>query len=356
MTAHRFALPRFALPSPPPSAAPGTTRPCRPARLARHRGGRPDLTLLAVLNVLLLLLTALASPARAQDITLRVGDQNYYNIRASFELSKALEGAPYKVQWGQFQSAAPLAEAMGSGALDIGFLGDSGFLFLASRNPDAKLIGVTRQNPRTVALLVPKDSPAQRLEDLKGKRVAYWPGAWSQQLTLAALEKAGLGSDYVDWVKLMPLDAATALPGGSIDAFPVWEPYISQQIVRSGARALFTAEGVIPALSAIAAHGPSIDGKAEAIADFLARLKVARAWVEANVDTYAEAWAKRANLDPDVARHWLRQAKLTAGPVDVGSARDLQATADFLHQVKVLAEPLDTRRVIEPRFEKTLAR
>jgi hypothetical protein len=38
------------------------------------------------------------------------------------------------------------------------------------------------------------------------------------------LEKAGLPKDYVQFVKLMPIDAAAALPQGSIDAFPVGNP------------------------------------------------------------------------------------------------------------------------------------
>ena len=73
--------------------------------------------------------------------------------------------------------------------------------------------------PRYHSLLVPKDSPVRSIADLKGRKVAYWPGAWSQQLTLRALEKAGLPKDYVEFVKLMPIDAAAALPRGSIDAF-----------------------------------------------------------------------------------------------------------------------------------------
>ncbi|MBV8620975.1 MAG: ABC transporter substrate-binding protein [Curvibacter sp.] len=300
------------------------------------------------------LVSALQTQA-AEPLVLKIGDQNYYNIRASLELSKALEGAPYTVEWSGFQSAAPLSEALNAGAVDLGFLGDSGFLFLASRSHTVKLIGVTRQNPQTVALLVPRDSKAQTIADLKGKKVAYWPGAWSQQLTLGALDKAGLPADYVDFVKLMPLDAATALPGGSIDAFPVWEPYVSQQIVHSGARVLFTAEGVIPALSTIAAHAPSIESKRQAIADFLLRLRKARAWVDTHIDSYADAWAQRANIDRDVSRHWLKQAQLTVEPVDAQAARDLQGTADFLHKVGVLAAPLDTRPLIDPSFTPALA-
>ncbi|WP_016705140.1 ABC transporter substrate-binding protein [Pseudomonas chlororaphis] len=291
----------------------------------------------------------------AEPLVLHVGDQNYYNVRASVEASGVLEGAPYKVDWKHFQAAAPLAEALNTGALDLGFLGDSGFLFLAAKQAPVKLIGVSRQNPDTIALLVPKDSSVQTIADLKGKKVAYWPGAWSQQLTLRALEQAGLPEDHVEFIKLMPIDAAAALPQGSIDAFPVWEPYISQQILFSGARPILTAKNLMPGLSAIAASTPAIDSKRAAIADFLGRLKQARAWVDSHTDQYADLWAKKANLDPNVSRHWLRQAHMSVGPVDQQAAADLQSTADFLFKVKALPAPLATATVVDTSFTQALS-
>lgn len=289
--------------------------------------------------------------AHAADLpTLRVGDQNYYNVRASMEASGVLEGAPYTVDWKHFQSAAPVAEGLQAGALDLGFLGDSGFIFLAAKGAPVKLIGISRQNPDTIALLVPKDSPVKTIADLKGKKVAYWPGAWSQQLTLRALEKAGLPSDYVEFVKLMPIDAAAALPRGSIDAFPVWEPYISQQIVFSGARPILTARDLMPGLSSIAANANSIDPKREQIADFLGRLQKARAWVEAHKEQYADIWAKKANLDQSVTRHWIGQAAMSVGPVDKQAAADYQGTADFLLQTGALPKAFDTSSVIDTSF------
>ncbi|EJL06663.1 ABC transporter substrate-binding protein [Pseudomonas chlororaphis] len=305
----------------------------------------------------LLLSTLFAAPLAqsAEPLVLQVGDQNYYNVRASVEASGVLEGAPYKVDWKHFQAAAPLAEALNTGALDLGFLGDSGFLFLAAKQAPVKLIGVSRQNPDTIALLVPKDSPVQTIADLKGKKVAYWPGAWSQQLTLRALEQAGLPEDHVEFIKLMPIDAAAALPQGSIDAFPVWEPYISQQILFSGARPILTAKNLMPGLSAIAASTPAIDSKREAIADFLGRLKLARAWVDSHTDQYADLWAKKANLDPNVSRHWLRQAHMSVGPVDSQAAADLQSTADFLFKVKALPAPLATATVVDTSFTQALS-
>ncbi|MEW7855048.1 ABC transporter substrate-binding protein [Pseudomonas chlororaphis] len=305
----------------------------------------------------LLLSTLFAAPLAqsAEPLVLQVGDQNYYNVRASVEASGVLEGAPYKVDWKHFQAAAPLAEALNTGALDLGFLGDSGFLFLAAKQAPVKLIGVSRQNPDTIALLVPKDSPVKTIADLKGKKVAYWPGAWSQQLTLRALEQAGLPEDHVEFIKLMPIDAAAALPQGSIDAFPVWEPYISQQILFSGARPILTAKNLMPGLSAIAASTPAIDSKREAIADFLGRLKLARAWVDSHTDQYADLWAKKANLDPNVSRHWLRQAHMSVGPVDPQAAADLQSTADFLFKVKALPAPLATATVVDTSFTQALS-
>lgn len=289
--------------------------------------------------------------AQAADLpTLRVGDQNYYNVRASMEASGVLEGAPYTVDWKHFQSAAPVAEGLQAGALDLGFLGDSGFIFLAAKGAPVKLIGISRQNPDTIALLVPKDSPVKTIADLKGKKVAYWPGAWSQQLTLRALENAGLPSDYVEFVKLMPIDAAAALPRGSIDAFPVWEPYISQQIVFSGARPILTARDLMPGLSSIAANANSIDPKREQIADFLGRLQKARAWVEAHKEQYADIWAKKANLDQSVSRHWIGQAAMSVGPVDKQAAADYQGTADFLLQTGALPKAFDTSSVIDTSF------
>lgn len=286
----------------------------------------------------------------AEQVTLRVGDQNYYNVRASVEASGVLEGAPYKVDWKHFQSAAPVAEGLDAGALDLGFLGDSGFIFLAAKGAPVKLIGVSRQNPDTIALLVPKDSPAKTIADLKGKKVAYWPGAWSQQLTLRALEKAGLPRDYVEFVKLMPIDAAAALPQGSIDAFPVWEPYISQQIVFSGAKPIITARDLMPGLSSIAANADTLDEKRAAISDFLGRLQKARAWVEANKETYADLWAKKASLDQAVSRHWIGQANMSVGPVDEQAARDYQDTADFLVETGALPKAFDTKGVIDTSF------
>ncbi|HEY0285522.1 MAG TPA: ABC transporter substrate-binding protein, partial [Pseudomonas sp.] len=107
----------------------------------------------------------------------------------------------------------------------------------------------------------------------------------------------------------------------------------------------------MPGLSSIAANTNAIEPKRAAIADFLGRLKKARAWVQANKETYADLWAKKANLDQTVSRHWIGQADMSVGPVDSEAAADYQDTADFLVQTGALPKPFDTKTVIDTSFK-----
>lgn len=298
-----------------------------------------------------LLLALAAHQAFAQEpVTLAVGEQNYYNIEASMEASGALKDAPYRVQWKHFQAAAPIAESLNGQALDLGFLGDSGLLTLAARGAPVRIVAVSRQNLEGVALLVPANSPVKRVADLKGRKVAVWRGAWSQQLVLRALQQAGVPADAVQYSYLMPVDATDALASGAVDAVSLWEPFVSTLELKQHARPIATAEGLMPALSYVAATDSAAKAKHAAIADFLRRAVIARRWVDAHPKEYAALWAKRANLDVDVATRWLSTAHQTIGPVDERAARDTQETADFLTRQGVIPAHFDTSKVLDRSY------
>lgn len=300
---------------------------------------------------------ALVPAAYAKDpVTLTVGEQNYYNIQASMEASGVLRDLPYKIEWKRFQAAAPIAESLSGGALDLGFLGDSGLLTLAARGAAVKVVATSRQNLDGVAIQVAKNSSIRTVQDLKGKTVAVWRGAWSQQLVLRALEHAGLPNDYVKYVFLMPIDATTALANGSVDAVSLWEPFVSTLALRQGARAIATAKGLMPALSFVAGSDKAVQEKHAEIEDFLKRLTVARHWVDTHVDEYADLWAKRANIDRDVAVAWLGTAHQTVGPIDEAAARDAQDTADFLFKAGVLTERFEVKKILDRSYADAFAK
>lgn len=117
----------------------------------------------------------------AEPVTIRLGDvkgDRYASLRASGEL----ENLDYKVELTPFAAGAPVLEALNANALDVGFTGDIPFLFVHAAGAQLKAVGAWRYNTETVALVVPKDSAVQGVEDLKGKAYRRQPrrlGAFS---------------------------------------------------------------------------------------------------------------------------------------------------------------------------------
>lgn len=262
--------------------------------------------------------------------SLVVGDQSY-NAQAVMEAAGVLNDLPYTLDWKQFTAGSPVAEALNSGSLDIGLLGDAPALFLGALGAPIKVIAVGQQSLGGIAILVRKDSNIHSLADLRGKRAALWKGSWSQQLLLTALDKAGVPRDSLDYRYLSALDASHALDGGSVDVIATWEPYVTQQELQ-GARVLATAEGLIPAQSFIVANAKAMAAKRTQINDFLQRLKKAREWTlqsPANTNAYADAWAKRTRADSEIARVWFARAQTTVEPINPQSSVEAQKTVDF---------------------------
>ena len=280
---------------------------------------------------------AIAVSAGASAQTLTVGDQSY-NTRAVMEAAGVLTDLPYTLDWKQFTTGSPVAEALNVGSLDVGLLGDAPPLFLGALGAPIKVIAVSQQSLDGVAILARKDSAINTLADIKGKRVAIWKGSWSQQLLFTALDKAGVPRDSVDIRYLSALDASHALEGGSVDVIATWEPYVTQQ-ERQGAKVIATAKGLIPAQSFVVANNKSLSEKRAAISDFLQRLKQAREWTlsdPAHNDAYADAWAERTRADREIARAWFSRAKTQVGPVDQDKIAAAQQTIDFFSSLGLI--------------------
>ncbi|SEJ16587.1 NitT/TauT family transport system substrate-binding protein [Azotobacter beijerinckii] len=284
-----------------------------------------------------LLGSSLLAGVQAFAATLVVGDQSFNN-RTVMEAAGVLAGLPYSLEWKQFTAGSPVAEALNTGSLDVGLLGDAPPLFLGALGAPIKVIGVSTQNLDGVAILVRKDSPIHSLADLRGRNAAIWKGSWSQQLLFTALERAGVSPDEVQLRYLGALDASHALEGGAVDVIATWEPYVSQQL-RNGARVLTTAEGLIPAQSFVVATDKAIADKRELLGDFLRRLQQAREWVRqnpANSEKYADTWAELTRAERDIARRWFSGAAIRVRPIDDQAVAEAQQTVDFFSRIGLI--------------------
>lgn len=284
----------------------------------------------------------------AEPVTIRLGDvkgDRYASLRASGEL----EHLDYKVELTPFAAGAPVLEALNANALDVGFTGDIPFLFVHAAGAQLKAVGAWRYNTATVALVVPKDSAAQNVSDLKGKRIAVNRGGWGHFLALGLLEKNGLTDKDVTFSFLGPVDGRAALVRGSVDAWVPWEPYTSNAILIDGARVIGDGRGIMSGYSyALASEKALADAdKKAAIGDLLIRLAKAQQWALAHPQQMADALSEDLNIPQNVARRWVEEARIQPAALDEEVATSLQKAADFFHRHGVLPKQLDVQQAFD---------
>jgi sulfonate transport system substrate-binding protein len=144
------------------------------------------------------------------------------------------------VKWVEFQFGPPLLEALGAGAVDIGVVGDTPPIFAQAAR--ANLVYVASAPASASAILVREDSPIEKVEDLKGKKVAIAKGSSSHNLTVQALAKHGLSFNDIEPVYLAPADAVAAFATGRVDAWTIWDPYFAIAETKHDARVLLTTD------------------------------------------------------------------------------------------------------------------
>jgi sulfonate transport system substrate-binding protein len=298
------------------------------------------------------LLLGLAGQAGAQT-TLRVGDQKG-NSQAVMEAAGVLKDVPYRIEWKEFPAAAPLLEALSAGAIETGLVGDAPFTFAAASNAPMKAIAAIRQSREGLAILVPEKSAIQSFDDLRGKKIATGRGSIGHQLVLAALEAKGWKPGDVQIVFLAPSDAKIAYMQGSVDAWSVWEPYVSQEEVLFKSRRVISAEGLTPGLSFQVASPEGIRDKRAELQDFVRRLTAARAWSLGNVNSYAETWGRLMNIPTAVPLNWLARARIHIVPIDEGVVADEQKTIDLYFRFGLINRKLDAADIVDRSFSDAI--
>lgn len=153
-------------------------------------------------------------------------------------LEKALEPLGFTVSWDEYLAGPQQLEALNAGSLDLASTAESPPIFIQSAGAPLVYLAATHINGRLVSLLVPKDSTAQSITDLKGKRIAFQKASIGHYLTLRALEKAGLQLTDVESVYLPPPDANAAFVKGELDGWFVWEPFVARNVAQGLGRIL----------------------------------------------------------------------------------------------------------------------
>ena len=272
-------------------------------------------------------------------------------IKALLEASGESQNVPYEIKWSEFPSASPLGEALNAGAVDVGALGDAPYVFALGAGASIKVISIIHAEGRnTTALLVPKDSPIKTAADLKGKKIVTGRGSIGHYLAIKALNDAGLTTQDVQFIFLLPAESRLVLDNGTADAWATWDPYTTVVTSQSNARVLVSGKHLLSNHLYFAATGQAIADKRVQLDDFVARIDRAYAWANTHPEQYAAAQAKITGLPLAVHIEVAKDTHLSPVTIDDTVIHGLQATADTYVKEGLLSKHIDVSQGFDSSF------
>ena len=165
--------------------------------------------------------TAFAAPVHAQDKVLRVGTLKLiHGISAYFYEKFAPPG--YTVEVFPFESPTDGKNAVLTGTVDTCIHGIAAFLLGAAAGEPVLI--VANANNRGMAVISGATTGIKTIKDLRGKRVAIWPGSTQEAVILERLRMEGMSIKDVQPIRLSFSDHPAALARGDVDAYVGAEP------------------------------------------------------------------------------------------------------------------------------------
>ena len=274
-------------------------------------------------------------------VTLIVGDQKG-GSQALLSAAGDLKHLPYKIDWKPFTSGPPMLDAISSGAVDVGGVGNTPPLFAIDQAKKLKVVSAYSQGATGDAIVVPKGSKVTGVADLKGKKVAVAKGSSANYNLLAQLSDAGLKFSDITPVYLQPAEALAAFKGGSVDAWAIWDPFTAQAELDAGAHVISDGKGLVNGLAFQVAGNDALKDKATrtALEDYLGRLAAAQVWAGKHKDAWSSTWAKETGLEPAVTDKAVDRRSYTPIPIDDKVISSEQEMWDaFKAQKQVSADP-----------------
>jgi sulfonate transport system substrate-binding protein len=304
---------------------------------------------------------ASASPSSSvnlSSVTLNVGDQKGTGAEAVLKAAGLLSTLPFKVNWSDFTSGPPMLEAMASGSVDIGGVGDAPPVFAASGGEGVEIVGArTTPTGDQDAIVVPKGSSITSIQQLKGKKIAYGSGSSANYHLLTVLTKAGLTKSDVTLVSLQPSNALAAFTSGAVDAWDIWPPYVQQVVAQDGARVLaigpqYGSPYSFEVASKAAVANPE---KAAAIKVYLATLDKAYVWTATHPNAWGAAWGLAAGLPASITDVAAKVDATT--PVAISSAvtASEQNLVSQFYKAGLIPNNVDMSGYITTEFNSTVS-
>lgn len=305
-----------------------------------------SLTRRAALGALASLAGGTAFAQGAAPSTIRIGYQKSSTLTVVLKTQGTLERqlAPLgvKIGWHEFTSGLPLLEALNLDNLDFSAdVADTVPVFAQAAGAKLSFVAQEAPSPAAQAIVVRADSPIQSVAELKGRKVGFAKAAGVHYLLIAALDKAGLSFKDIEPAYLTPADGRAAFERGAIDAWVVWDPFLSAAQRQSKLRVLADGTGIASYQRYYLAGTPFADARPDVLRVLYAELQKAGLWVKQKPAEAAALLAPVWGLDTATVEQANARRSYAVRPVIAGSLAEQQRIADAFFAEKLLPKKLN---------------
>lgn len=256
-------------------------------------------------------------------------------------IEDALKDKGITVKWVEFTAGPPIVEALNSGAIDAGWVGDAPPIFGQAAGANIVYVAALPSNGEGEAIFVKDNSPIQTVADLKGKKVGVGKGTSANNLVVAALQDAGLKYTDITPVYLGPPDAAAAFAGDNIDAWAVWDPFFAIAQSQQSVRVLTTTAKELPNVHTFfIANGDFAKAHGDVLQATIGALKAAADWADANRDQVAEALHEVTGVPIDPQTVAAKRATFGVWPITDDIVAEQQKSADRFFSIGLVPKQI----------------
>jgi sulfonate transport system substrate-binding protein len=271
-------------------------------------------------------------------------------------LERELATDGIQVEWTKSLGSNKSLELLNSKSVDFGSTAGAAALIARSNGNPVRSIYVYSK-PEWTALVTRPGSPIQRIEDLKGKKIAVTRGTDPFVFLVRSLASVGMSDKDVEIVPLQHPDGKMALERGDVAAWSGLDPLMATSEVERGSKLFFRSPdwntyGVLNVRDEFAQKYPAIVDRV------LAAYEQARKYAIEHPDELRAALAKEAHLTDPVALVVIGRTDITSGAIGEKQAAAILAAGDVLKRSGVVKPDVDVAAVvkalIDPSFSSRL--
>jgi sulfonate transport system substrate-binding protein len=295
----------------------------------------------------IMMLTGCSKPQ--ESTTLNIGFQKYGVlpiIKARGDLDKALKEKGVDVKWVEFPAGPQLLEGLNVGSVSFGESGEAPPILAQAANSNLVYVANQPAAPLAEALIVPKDSPIQSVQDLKGKRVVLNKGSNVHYLLLKVLEANHLKLDDIQVVYLPPADARAAFEKGAVDAWVIWDPFFAAAEKQLNAKVIATGQNVVNNHQFYLADRKFAEQHPDVLKVVVNELNTTTQWVSQHQTDAAKLLEKPTGLPLDVLNTSISRMGFGVSPISNDVVKKQQDVADAFYQQKLIPNKINIQAAV----------